>query len=305
MKYYHICLSGKDEIMFRTDEDYCRAINCMALAAYKTNSKILAYAFMSTHVHLCIRTDHPYKVITIYRYAYTRYFNTKYFRRGKLGEIHPFIIEIDGLYHILAAICYVLRNPLHHGVSETAFGYPYSSITAYFKKSLGTAKDIVYLNERNVYKYIPRHTCRPTNYRMNIEGVYINENFIAYKEVEHMFVTARSFCYYMNRLSSEEWLKEQDNDNNNIGQINLQRIESGIKYNSISEMLQNEHGRLNYKKLTDIELCAIIDNSLPKNSSIYTISYATKEKLQNSIIKKYKCDYLQVRRCLGYCAKYK
>ena len=81
-----MCLSGKDEIMFRTDEDYRRAINCLVLAAYKTESSILAYAFMSTHVHLCIKTSNPYKVMTIYRYAYTRYFNNKYHRRGKLGD---------------------------------------------------------------------------------------------------------------------------------------------------------------------------------------------------------------------------
>ena len=110
MKYYHICLSGKDEIMFRTDEDYCRAINCMALAAYKTDSKILAYAFMSTHVHLCIRTDHPYKVITTYRYAYTRYFNAKYKRSGKLGERYFFKQEIYGIMHLLTTIAYILRN---------------------------------------------------------------------------------------------------------------------------------------------------------------------------------------------------
>ena len=55
-----------------------------------------------------------------------------------------------------------------------------------------------------------------------------------------------------------------------------------------------------------------IDKSMENMSAMDFISDgdtkrldAYKEKLQNSMIKKYKCDYLQVRRCLGYCAKYK
>lgn len=200
-----MCLSGKDEIMFRTDEDYRRAINCLVLAAYKTESSILAYAFMSTHLHLCIKTDNPYKMMTIYRYAYTRYFNKKYRRQGKLGEVHPFVIELDGLYHILTAICYVLRNPLHHGVSETAFGYPYSSIQVYFRKAMGkdNIKDEKILSLRHHSRHLPHHTIKPEKYRMNVQGTYIMSDYVSHLEVEHMFVTARSFCFYMNRISSE------------------------------------------------------------------------------------------------------
>lgn len=301
MKYYHICLSGIDEIMFRTDEDYCRAINCMALAAYKTDSKILAYAFMSTHVHLCIKTENPYKVITIYRYAYSRYFNTKYHRRGRLGENRPFIIELDGLYHTLSAICYVLRNPIHHGVSETAFGYPYSSIHSYFTEAMGkdTGPKEKILSSHNHYNHLPRHTIRPEKYRMNEHGTYIPKDFISYQEVEHMFVSARSFCYYMNRISSEEWIKEQEKDNNGKEAITLQKIEGGIRGVDINAMLRNEYGRGNYKKISDIELCRLIDSSLPSGASIYTIDDGQKKQLFRMLTKTYRSEATQTMRCLG------
>lgn len=303
-----MCLSGKDEIMFRTDEDYRRAINCLVLAAYKTESSILAYAFMSTHVHLCIKTSNPYKVMTIYRYAYTRYFNNKYYRRGKLGEVHPFVIELEGLYHILTAISYVLRNPLHHGVSETAFGYPYSSIQSYFRKGMG--KDNIdeekILSLRHHSSHLPHHTKRPEKYRMSEQGTYIMSDYVSHLEVEHMFVTARSFCFYMNRISSEEWMKEQEKDQNGKDTISLQRIEAGVSHNSLSDMLKNEHGKSNYKKISDIELCTLIDKSLPSDSSVYTISDRTKERIYRDLIKVHRAEHIQTLRCLSLpVAKYK
>lgn len=303
-----MCLSGKDEIMFRTDEDYRRAINCLVLAAYKTESSILAYAFMSTHLHLCIKTDNPYKMMTIYRYAYTRYFNKKYRRQGKLGEVHPFVIELDGLYHILTAICYVLRNPLHHGVSETAFGYPYSSIQVYFRKAMGkdNIKDEKILSLRHHSRHLPHHTIKPEKYRMNVQGTYIMSDYVSHLEVEHMFVTARSFCFYMNRISSEEWMKEQEKDQNGKDKISLQRIEAGVTHNSLSDMLKNEYGRSNYKKISDIELCTLIDKSLPSDSSVYTISDRAKEKIYRDMINVHRSDHVQTLRCLSLpVAKYK
>lgn len=301
MKYFHICLSGNDEIMFRTDEDYCRAINCLALAAYKTDSKILAYAFMSTHVHLCIRTDHPYKVITTYRYAYTRYFNAKYKRHGKLGERHPFVIELEGLYHTLTAICYILRNPLHHGVSETAFGYPYTSIHAYFRKAMGKTPipEDMLLATKLHYRHLPYMAPRPNGYNMNRHGAFTAESFISTTEVEHMFVTGRSFCFYMNRISSEEWIREQEKDNNNAPIITLKKIESGIRYNSLEEMLNNEHGRADYNKISDITLCRLIDESTPDGETVYTLNDKEKKGIFLRLCKNRKTDARQLRRCLS------
>ena len=63
-KTYHLCLSGKHEVLFRCREDFIRGINCLCLAAIKTQSSLLAYSFMSNHVHICVRTDCPEKFMT-------------------------------------------------------------------------------------------------------------------------------------------------------------------------------------------------------------------------------------------------
>lgn len=109
--------------MFRQDRDYIHANNCLCLAAHKTDSSLLAYSIMSNHAHIGVRTEDPHEFMKAYRYPYNRYFNQRYGRKGMLGEKHFFQCEIDGLYHLLAAISYILRNALHHGM------LPHHSVT--------------------------------------------------------------------------------------------------------------------------------------------------------------------------------
>ena len=116
---YHLCWSGGDELLFRTREDYIHGIICLCIACYETGNNLLAYCLMSNHVHICVRGDNIKALIKAFRYSYTRYFNSKYRRRGKLGERDFFKLEIHGLHHLLTAIAYILRNPLHHGICDT------------------------------------------------------------------------------------------------------------------------------------------------------------------------------------------
>ena len=141
---------------------------------------------------------------------------------------------------------------------------------------------------------------------MSEQGTYIMSDYVSHLEVEHMFVTARSFCFYMNRISSEEWMKEQEKDQNGKDTISLQRIEADVSHNSLSDMLKNEHGKSNYKKISDIELCTLIDKSLPSDSSVYTISDRTKERIYRDLIKVHRAEHIQTLRCLSLpVAKYK
>ena len=88
-KVYHFCLSaGECGVLCRTDEDYRYLVNCLGLAGYMTGSLLLAYCVMSNHVHCCVRTDDVAGFIKRWRYSYTRYFNEKYRRKGRLGGGH-------------------------------------------------------------------------------------------------------------------------------------------------------------------------------------------------------------------------
>lgn len=301
-KTYHLCLSSKTEILFRCQEDFIRGINCLCLTAYRFEASLLAYAFMSNHVHICIRTEDPDKLIRAFRYTYTRYFNSRYGRRGHLGEPDFFKLEIEGLYHLLTAIAYILRNPMHHGVTGTPFGYPYSSVRALFRKDFGWEKNSEYLPEKYEYRHLPRHHSLPKSFRMDKYGMILPECAIDVADVEHQFSTARSFLYYMNRLSGEKWETEQLQDSTGQKPITLSDIESENTCQDIKVLLINEHGRSNYNAVTDIQLCEEIDTDIVVRSgkkSVYEFSEQEKKQIALFLIRKYHAPSAQIRRCLA------
>ena len=172
-KTYHLCLSSEGEVMFRSRADFIRGINCLCLAAHYTEAILLAYVFMNNHVHIIVRTEDPERFMMKFRYAYNKYFNAKYHRRGRLGEEQFFKIELEGLYHLLTAIAYVLRNPVHHGICATPFGYEFSSIRGIFRKEFGwqTAEGI--LPRKSAYQFIPSRSVLPERYQMSSEGMIL------------------------------------------------------------------------------------------------------------------------------------
>lgn len=300
-KTYHLCLSSGNEVLFRSKEDFIRGINCLCLAAYKTGAVLLAYSFMSNHVHICARTNSSKKLIRAFRYAYTRYFNAKYDRRGSLGDHGFFQMKIEGLYHLLTAIAYILRNPMHHGVTGTPFGYPYSSIRALFRKDFGWSEDTEYLMEKYEYRHLTWHRSLPDNWKMNKSGMILPECVIDVADVEHQFSTARTFLYYMNRLSGEKWEKEQSQDSTAQKPITLADIEKINSNQDIKTLLANEHGRANYHAATDMLLCTEIDKVLIiklGHKSVYSLSEQERERIAQYLIRKYHAPAPQIRRCL-------
>lgn len=297
-KTYHLCLSGGDEVLFRQEEDYVRGINCLCLATHSTGSSLLAYAFMSNHAHIAVRTEDPDKLMKAFRYPYNRYFNSKYGRRGRIGEDRFFCIEVNGLFHLLTAISYILRNPLHHGVSATPFGYRYSSISALFRTELGHIEKSDLMPEKWHYLYLPFEHKLPAGFKMDRTGLILPESVIDVVDIEHQFSTARTFLYYMNRISGEKWEKEQLNDNTDAPPVTLDIIEKGVRCQDIKVLLNNEHGRANYNSISDIQLCREIDAAV-SGGSIYKTSGYELHKSAKLLANKFHASSEQIRRCFG------
>ena len=300
-KTYHVCLSADtDGVLCRSEEDYKRLITCIVLAGYQTGSFLLAYVVMSNHVHLCVRTDNLNIFIKKWRYMYTRYFNQKYGRTGRLG-VEPFVLELNGLHHILTAIAYILRNPMHHGVAATPFGYRFSSVNAIFMKELGRVS-MPTLPEKLMYRYLPDSIVPPPGYRMDESGLFLPECVIDVEDVENKFSTARTFLYYMNRLSGRKWEEEQLQDNEGSSPITIETIEQGVGLNDITTMLSNEFGRANYNSKTDIQLCEEIEAICQTGygtRSVYGLPADALLQLADWLRRQYHLPYAQIRRCLA------
>lgn len=301
-KSYHICISSNDEVMFRDEEDYNRGFNIFALALYKTESTGLVECNMSNHSHMLIQTSNPDRFAEAYRMPYSKYFNYKYKRCGKLGEQHHFATEINGLYHHLAAMSYILRNALHHGVAPIPYAYPHSSVNVIFQREMGKRSETDLVEQKSFYRHIGRNASYPDSYKMSRSGLFLRESVLDIAQVENMFVTPRNFDYYMGRRTSEDWLKEQDKDHNNSNPVTLDLIEHSVQMNTLDDMLIYESGRLDYRKRSDIDLCREIDHIVKtemQRESIYTISFNEKMTLAKRLRSQYYIGEAQLCRCLA------
>lgn len=301
-KTYHLCLSAGDEIMFRDLEDYNRGFNCFALALHKTGSTGLVESFMATHTHQVVQTNAPKEFMWHFRQPYSKYFNNKYKRTGKLGEDVHFTTEVIGYHHMLAAMSYVLRNALHHGVVSIPYAYPHCSVNTIFKKEMGKFHKEALLSERNYSQHIGRRADYPSNYQMSESGIFLRETVLDIPQVENLFVSPRSFNYYMSRKSSEEWETEQGKDENNISPINLSAIERGISLQDINKMVFNEAGKSDYRKISDIELCTELD-ALARNEygrySVYQLTQKEKQHIASELYRNRHINEKQIRRGLA------
>lgn len=298
---YHLCLSGGEEAIFRDLEDYNRGFNCFALALHDTDTTGLAEAIMATHIHKIVQAERPKDHMYFFRRSYCAYFNQKYQRAGRLGEKLHFTMEIIGYHHLMAAISYVLRNAVHHGVAPIPYAYPHCSANAIFRKEMGKFYEEELLPRKSYSRYIGRRAEFPDSYKMSKSGVFLRSSVLDIPQVENIFVTPRSFNYYMNRKSSEEWEKEQEKDGNGILPINLESIETGIHHDNLSKMLLFEHGKADYRKISDIELCTYVDQiarSCYGRHSVYQLSQKEKVQIANDLYHKHHLHESQIRRCL-------
>lgn len=299
---YHLCLSAGNEILFRDLEDYNRGFNCFAIALYKTDSIGLVESIMSNHIHQLIQSADPAGLMYNFRIQYSMYFNRKYSRKGKLGENMHFTMEVVGFNHTIAAASYVLRNALHHGIVPIPYAYPHCSANSIFTREMGKKSETKFLPRRHHHRFIGKTAEYPESYHMNESGLFVRESVLDIPQVENLFVTPRSFNYYMCRKSSEEWESEQLKDKNNLPPVTLERIETGVRTDSLEKMLIYEAGKSDYRKPSDIDICSEIDrNILPKfgKSSVYLLTDREKQQIAEYLYRKLHIGEMQIRRCLA------
>ncbi len=294
--------------MFRNVDDMNYAFNSLCSALYKTDSICLAEAFISTHHHGCYLTSFPRELMHIHRTSYTKYFNNKYGRTGSLGEKGFFMQEIDGLRHQVSAITYVLKNPVHHGISATPFAYPYCSANAFFRKDLGKDFSPRLLTSEQIRMSLPRRAEFDPSWKMGTEGVFLRESVLETAMVESLYSTPQAFNYMLSRKSGEDWVKEQGMDSVSCPPVTLENIESPLftgglgKEDSLFHMMQNERSRFNRSVMTDLILCGIVDMELASGKAprtVYQLSNEEKICLANELHRRFHCGKEQIRRCLA------
>ena len=311
--------------MYRDEADLNMGFNCLALAVLETESRLLAEAFMTTHNHKLLQTDYAKALVTRDRYAYTRYFNAKYFRKGGLGERICFSAEVSGLHHTITALNYVLRQGLHHGLAATPFGYRHCSVNSFFRQDFCKETPSSFLMAEKRHCFLPHGRTLPSSFRMLPNGLIVREDILDTAYVEELYVTPRNFLFQMNRITDEKIIREQQEEND-LPPVTLDSIEHNVPAFNIEEALTQELGRVNKSILTDLEMCRIVDGHyLPRllkdcePRTIYRLPESKRADLGNLIWKEAfqwkstsrsfsgtanpfegrKTDRAQIRRCLA------
>lgn len=303
-KNYHLCYTSHREVMYRCEEDMNVAINCMCSALCRTDSACYAYSFMSDHHHGGYRTDCPGELIRIKRDSYTKYFNNKYLRKGKLGEEGFYLQEIEGARHFVAAIAYIVKNPSHHGVTSIPFEYPFSSANAYFRKELGKMRTEKPLSYEQIRRSLPRRALFEASWKMGTDDVFWPETVLDVTAVETNFGTVQAFNYYMGRKSGEDWRAEQERDGNTIPPFTLENMEKpllSVSELTIAELLRNEKSRFSTVPIADLDLCRIIDMEYVKRfrkRTVYELTLQEKNQIANELIARFRAGRAQLIRCL-------
>ncbi len=211
-------------------------------------------------------------------------------------------MEVVGYHHMLAAMSYILRNALHHGVAPIPYAYPHCSANAIFMREMGKRPVENLLPRKSYYKFLGKTAEYPDTYKMSSNGVFLRESVLDIPQVENLFVTPRMFNFYMSRKSSEEWEAEQSKDQNSSPLINIQSIEKGVSTEPIEKLLLFENGKADYRKLSDIDLCTEIDrNILPRyrRASVYQLSPEEKRQIANNLYHNLHVNAAQIHRCLA------
>ena len=334
----HLCFTSHKEVLMRDSHDVGVMINLIALNSWKHGIQILADCEMSTHVHLIVIgvQDEASGFVRDIRKQYTWHVNVKYGRpkHFRFGEKGFFELDIHGNSHIQTALSYVLRNPLHHGVTTTPFAYPYSSVNDIFPIEMGKLErphldggrhpelrlrrdgswrkyergnmQIVgneLIDSRStIAGYLPRYASWPEEWKMSKDGVFIRPCFEELRQTEMLFISPGAFQFCMFRKSDENWLQEQNLDANGLPPIKLSSIEPFSSEPAIRQYQVNEKASA-FRKIApnDFEICRIVDYDIVpafKCHSVYELSDAQKHTARAILTHEMHISEAQAKRCV-------
>lgn len=334
----HLCFTSHHEVMMRDPQDVGTMINFLALNSWKHKIQILADCEMSTHVHLVVLGADCNASVFIkdVRRQYTRYMDAKYGRpiRSRFGEKGYFALDVFGNSHIQSALSYVLRNPMHHGVTGTPFAYRYSSVNDIFPVDMGkldqprlaSVNQIELRARRNgtlrvserrqtqlvgsemidsrleIAGYLPRDSQWPDEWKMSKDGVFLRPCFEELQMTERQFVSPASYQFNMLRKTDENWLEEQTQDGNGKPPVTLSDIEPFSNGEMIEQYKRNERASTFRKSgLNDFEICHLVDHdAVPalKCHSVYELTDSQKNAIRRMLTNELHVHDVQAARCV-------
>jgi len=130
---YHVISCGSDRGPIAWDDhDYESLFRDLAKAAVRHGWEVFAWCAMRTHHHVVLRT--PARGFSagfqLLKGNHARRTTRRHGPEAHLFQNRPFAVEVDSDAYLVAAILYVVRNPVEAGVCKHASHWPHSSYRA-------------------------------------------------------------------------------------------------------------------------------------------------------------------------------
>src|SRR3989304_3223061 len=127
---YHVSARGNERApIYRDDGDRRRFLELLAHVRERYRWRILAYCLMTNHYHLLVQTPEPNLARGMRQLngAYAQWFNRRHRRVGHLfqGRYGARLVQADE--HLLAALRYIVRNPVRAGLCRDPGGGGWST----------------------------------------------------------------------------------------------------------------------------------------------------------------------------------
>ncbi len=128
---HHLVQRGNNsEHVFLHRDDYSRYLQLLEKYSREYRVNILAYCLMSNHTHILAVPSAPDALARMMRVVagrYSRYFNIKYGRKGRLWESRFYSSVIEQDPYLWQVALYIEWNPVRAGIVEKPESWRYSS----------------------------------------------------------------------------------------------------------------------------------------------------------------------------------
>lgn len=202
-----------DRLWFRDEEDFIAAMNYVAIVAFLTGCKVLAFILMSNHVHfvlLCSREEAE-DFMRRFKRLYAAYYQKKYGICELLRRNGVDFQEVrDDDESLERAIAYVLMNCVAANICLDPSGYPWGTGNILFNHRPLPASRLGDFSGRAQIRILRSNVKLPADYLLAPEGYILPQSYISVKGLETLFRSPKRLQYFL-RASSKARLRMEGN----------------------------------------------------------------------------------------------
>lgn len=213
--WFHISVQGNGgQSLFLRNRDILHAIDLLGVFSKLHNVGVLAYQFLSNHLHLILECLCPINFVWGFRISYSKYYNSVYNSFGAIGRSRYSQGKIYDEEKLEEKLIYVIRNSTKHKVYEHPLADRFNSAQYYFMEE--QSKNIAGNLKPAGTKCELNHSCQyiPEDYLIDSDGHIYPRSFLQYKSVEKLF---KSYGEFMQKISTPT--PKEIEDNSKIKQI--------------------------------------------------------------------------------------